>query len=318
MRYLISTMVVLIMTFTNASAAYPERPVRILVGVPPGTGIDTMARAVAAKLSEELGQQFIVENRAGAGSNIATEAVARAAPDGYTLLMFNNAQTGNAALNPKLPFDAVRDFAPIAMLGTTPYIFGASPQFPAKNMQELIAMARSKPGAINYASGGHGSPSHLAVELLAAMADVKFKHIPYKGQAAYNPALVTDEVQFAMGTIPGFAALMSSGKIRPFAAGGKTRTREYPNMPTVAESGYPDFDVDIWFALVTTAGTPAPVIRTLNSAIVRILAMPAVKTDLERKGFTVTPSSPEELGKYIVRDVTRWKEVVKRANITPE
>ena len=152
MRYLFFALVALAMTITNAAAAYPDRPVKILVGVPPGTGIDTIARIVATKLSEALGQQFIVENRAGAGSNIATEAGARAAPDGYTLLMFNNAQTGNVALNPKLPFDAIKDFAPIAMLGTTPYIFGASPQFPAKTIQEAIALARAKPGAIKRAT----------------------------------------------------------------------------------------------------------------------------------------------------------------------
>ncbi|GIK86280.1 MAG: ABC transporter substrate-binding protein [Betaproteobacteria bacterium] len=298
-----------------AHAAYPERPIRIVVVVPPGTGADTMARTIAQRLSEQMKQSVVVENRPGASSVVGSEAVARAAPDGYSLLLLNSAQTGAAALSAKFPLDLMRDFAPVAMLGKSPYIFAVSNAFPPKTVQEFIDYAKANPGRINYGSGGYGSPAHLGMELLAIMAGIRLTHVPYKGQAAYNAALATDEIQIAMGTVPGFLPVTSAGRARAFAAGGATAPKEYPAIPTIAGSGFPGYDIDIWYSLVTTAGTPPDVVRRLSEELRIALADPALRADLERKGYTASWSSPEDLGAYIRTDIDRWRDVVRRANL---
>jgi tripartite-type tricarboxylate transporter receptor subunit TctC len=300
---------------TSALSAFPERPVRIVVVVPPGSAADILARTVAQKLTELFKTTFIVENRPGGSSVVGSQFVAQANPDGYSLLLLNSPQTGAAALNPKFPLDLVRDFAPVSMLGTTPYIFAVSNAFAAKNMQELVAYAKANPGKANYGSGGYGSPAHLGVELLSEMAGIKLTHVPYKGQAEYNQALVSDEIQIALGTVPAFMPFISSGRVRPFAAAGLKAPKEYPNIPRVAES-YPGYEVDIWFSLVTTAGTPREVIKILNDQIRIALTDPAVRADLDRKGYIATPSTPEQLGAFIKKDIEQWKEVVKRANLS--
>jgi tripartite-type tricarboxylate transporter receptor subunit TctC len=299
----------------TSAISFPERPVRIVVVVPPGTGADIMSRTVANKLSELFKQSFVVENRPGGSSVVGSESVARANPDGYSLLLLNSAQTGSAALSPKFPLDLLRDFAPVALLGTSPYIFAASNAFPPRNMQELVAYAKANPGKINYGSGGYGSPAHLGVELLSIMAGIQLTHIPYKGQGAYNAALASDEIQIALGTVPGFVPFTSSARVRAFAAGGLKAPKEYPNIPTVAES-YPGYDLDIWYSFVTTAGTPREVIKILNDQIRIALTDPAVRADLDKKGYIAEPSTPEQLGAFIKRDIERWREVVKRANLS--
>jgi tripartite-type tricarboxylate transporter receptor subunit TctC len=298
-----------------AAAAYPDRPVRIVVVVPPGTAADIMARTVAAKLAERLKQPFVVENRPGASSLIGSESVAKAPADGYSLLLFNSAQTGAASLDPKFPLDIERDFAPVGMLGRSPFILAVSSDFPAKTLAEFIALAKAQPGKINYGSGGYGSPSHLGMELLAIRAGITLTHVPYKGQAAYNPALATNEIQIALGTVPGFVPFVGTGRVRPFAAGGGKAPKEYPNIPTVAASGFPGFDLDIWLSLVTTAGSPPEAIKVLNDALRAILTDPATVAELEKKGFVTNPSTPEELGAFIKADLKNWQEVVQRANL---
>lgn len=300
---------------TNALSAFPDRPVRIVVVVPPGTGADIMARTVANRLSEQFKQPFVVENRPGGSSVVGSESVARAVPDGHSLLLLNSAQTGSAALSAKFPLDLTRDFAPVALLGTSPYIFAVSNGFAPKNVPELVAMARAHPGKINYGSGGYGSPAHLGVELLSLMAGIKLTHIPYKGQGAYNVALATDEIQIALGTVPGFVPFTNSGRVRAFAAGGLNAPKEYPSIPTVAES-YPGYDLDIWYSLVTTGGTPREVIKILHDQIRIALTDPAVRADLDKKGYIANPSTPEELGAFIKRDIERWKDVVMRAKLS--
>jgi tripartite-type tricarboxylate transporter receptor subunit TctC len=299
----------------RAIANYPERPIRLVVVVSPGSGADILARTLAKKLSEQLNTPVIVENRPGASSIIGSQSVARANPDGYSLLFLNSPQTGAAALDPGYPLDLEREFAPVSLVGWSPYILGVSKSFPAKTMQEFVDYAKANPGKINYASGGVGSPAHLGVELLCAMAGIKLTHVPYKSQGDYNIALIKDEVQIALGTVAGYIPFVSSGQIRPFAAGGQKAPKEYPNIPTVAAS-YPGYDVDIWFSVVTTAGTPREVIKILNHQIRVALADPAMIADLERKGFTVESSTPEQLGVIIKRDIENWKEVVKRANLS--
>ena len=299
-----------------ATAAYPDRPVRIVVVVPPGTAADIMARTIGAKLAERLKQPFVIENRPGASSLIGSDAVAKAPPDGYSLLLFNSAQTGAASLDPKFPLDVERDFAPVGMLGRSPFILAVSSEFAPKTVAEFIALAKAQPGKINYGSGGYGSPSHLGMELLAIRARIKLTHVPYKGQAAYNPALANNEIQIALGTVPGFLPIVGTGKVRPFAAGGPKAPKEFPGIPTVAASGFPGYDLDIWLSLVTTAGSPPEAIRTLNEALRAILTDPATVAELEKKGFVTDPSTPEDLGAFIKADVRNWKEVVQRANLT--
>ncbi len=296
------------------SAAFPDRPLRIVVVVPPGTAADIMARTVAAKLSERLKQPVVVENKPGANSVIGSESVARAPADGYSLLLFNSAQTGAAALDPKFPLDVEREFAPVSMLGKSPYILAVSNDFPPKTLAEFVAYAKANPGKVNYGTGGHGSPAHLGMELLAIQAGIKLMHVPYKGQAQYNVALASNEIQIAFGTVPGFAPVVAAGKIRPLAAGGITAPKEFPNLPTIA-STYPGFDIDIWLSLVTTAGTPPDVVKRLNEEVRAVLDDPAVRADLEKRGFAVGGSTPEELGAFVRTDVQTWKDVVRRANL---
>ena len=318
MRVLCVALVVAAVLMTgagSAGAAYPDRPVRIVVVVPPGTAADIMARTVAARLGDRLRQSFVVENRPGASSLIGSESVAKAPPDGYSLLLLNSAQTGAASLDPKFPLDLERDFAPVGMLGRSPFILAVSSEFPAKTLAEFIALAKAQPGKINYGSGGYGSPSHLGMELLSMRAGITLTHVPYKGQAAYNPALGTNEIQIALGTVPGFMPIISTGRVRPFAAGGVKAPKEFPTIATVADSGFPGFDLDIWLSLVATAGTPPDVIKFLSDELRAVLGDPAVIADLERRGFVTDPSTPEALGAFIKADLRNWREVVRRANL---
>jgi len=299
----------------DAGAAFPDRPLRIVVVVPPGTAADIMARTVAAKLGERLNQPVVVENRPGGNSVIGSEAVARAPADGYSLLLFNSAQTGSAALDPRFPLDVERDFAPVSMLGKSAYILAVSNEFPARTLSEFVAYAKANPGKVNYGSGGHGSPAHLGMELLAIQAGVKLTHVPYKGQAQYNVALSTDEIQIAFGTVPGFAPVVAAGRVRPLAAGGLVAPKEFPKLPTIAET-FPGFDIDIWLSLVTTRGTPPDVVKRLNEELRAVLNDPELRAELDKRGFVVTPSTQEELAAFIRSDLQRWKDVVKRANLT--
>ncbi len=301
---------------SSAFAAYPERPIRIIVPFPPGAGIDLIARLVANKLSAPLGQQVIVDNRAGAGGNIGAEAAARAAPDGYTLLLINNAQTVNAALNPKLPFDVNRDFAPIAMLAYSPLMLAASNDLPAKTVPDLIALAKTQPGKLNYGSPGPGTPQHLSSEMLNVMADVKIMHVPYKGQGPAMAALIANEIHVMFGTVAGFAPMVKAGRLRPMAVASARRLKDYPDLPTIAESGYPSFDVSIWYGLAAPARTPPEIIKRLNDELRRILNTPADQADIEQKGFEVTPSTSDELTAFIRADLARWQELVQKARLS--
>ena len=316
MQRLVIAVAVFFGVATSTLAAYPDHPVRIIVPFPPGAGIDLIARLVANKLSAPLGQQVIVDNRAGAGGNIGAEAAARSAPDGYTLVIINNAQTVNQALNPNVPFDVNRDFAAVAMLAYSPLMLAASNEVPARTVAELIALAKAQPGKLNYGSSGPGTPQHLSSEMLNVMAGVTMVHVPYKGQAPAMAALLANEVQVMFGTVAGFAPMIKAGRLRPLAAASAKRLKEYPELPTIAEGGYPAFDVAIWYGLAAPAKTPPEVIKRLNDELQRMLNAPAERTDLQQKGFEVTPSTPEELTAYIRTDLQRWQEVVQKAKIS--
>lgn len=298
-----------------ASAGYPDRPIHIIVPFPPGAGNDLLARTIGAKLSDAIGQPVVVDNRAGAGGNVGTEVAAHSSADGYTLLMINNAQTINAALNPKLSFDVGHDFTGVSMLATTPILLATSKTFPAKSVKDLVQLAKAKPGTINIGSPGFGTPQHFGGELLNYLADIKLVHVPYHGQAAATQALISGDVQLAFGTVAGLAPMVDSGLVNPLAIAGSKRISQYPNIPTIAESGYPTFDIYIWYGFVAPAGTPPEVVNRLNTELRRILENRQNVDDLDKKGFTVDASSPSELGDFIAGDVERWKKLVTETNM---
>jgi tripartite-type tricarboxylate transporter receptor subunit TctC len=300
---------------TSASAAYADRPIHIIVPFPPGAGNDLLARTIGAKLSDALGQPVIIDNRAGAGGNVGTEVAAHSAADGYTLLMINNAQTINTALNPKLQFDVVHDFTGVSMLATTPILLAANKSFPAKTVKDVITLAKTQPGKINFGSPGFGTPQHFGGELLNYLAGIKLIHVPYHGQAAATQALISGDVQLAFGTVAGFAPMVDGGLINPVAIAGNKRIGQYPDIPAIAESGYPIFNIYIWYGFVAPAGTPPEIVTRLNQELGRVLANQENAADLDKKGFTVSTSSPSQLSDFIKSDVERWKELVKETDM---
>ena len=299
----------------TALAAYPDRPLRIIVPFPAGAGNDLFGRMMGQKLTEALGQPVVIENRSGAGGNIGTEAAAKSPPDGYTLLVINNAQTMNQALSPKTPFDVGRDFVGVALVAASPMLLVSSMELPVKNVPELVAYARANPGKVNFGTSGYGTPQQFGAEMLAGMANVTMTHVPYRGQAPSNAALVTNEIQIAFGTVAGFSPLIKAGRIRPLAAAGTKPPKEFPDLPTVAQS-YPGFSIFIWYGLATPAGTPPAVVALLSDTIMKIMASPANRAEFEEKGFEVTPDSSENFTAFMKRDLAQWRDLVQKAKLT--
>ncbi len=295
-----------------SQAAYPSRTVRILVGFPPGQATDVVARAVAQRLSETMGQQFFVENRAGAAGIIGSELAAKAPPDGYTLLM---SSSGPLAVNPglyaKLPYDPVKDFAPITLAVTVPLFIVANPSFPPNTVKELIARARANPGKISYASGGNGVTNHLAMELFKSTAGINMVHVPYKGGPPALTDLIAGQVAVMFETGPGALPHVRSGKLKGIAVGSLKRSSAAPDLPTVAESGVPGFDAVAWIAMVAPAGTPPPVIATLNAEIVKMLNLPDTKERFVALGAEPVGSKPEEFGAYMKAEIVKWGNVIR-------
>ncbi len=293
------------------AAEYPTKPIRMIVGFAPGGGTDTTARAIANRLTELLGQQVIIDNRAGAAGNIATELVARAPPDGYTLLMGTIAAL---AINPslyrtKLPFDSVRDFAPIIQAVDSTNILSLNPSVPAASVKELIALAKAKP--LNYGSSGVGGTGHLAGELFSSMAGVKMTHVPYKGGGPAMVDLIAGQVQLVFATAASAVPHIKSGKIKGVAVTTIKRSALMPSIPTIAESGLPGFDANNWYGLLAPAGTPRPIIMRLNTEVKKVLAMPEVKEFLFNQGLDPAPGTPEQFGAYIKSEIAKWAKVVK-------
>jgi tripartite-type tricarboxylate transporter receptor subunit TctC len=305
-----------------ASAAhaegYPSRPVRVIVPFAPGGPNDLIVRLVAPQLAESLGQPFLVENRAGAGGNIGTDYVAKSAPDGYTLLSVG---PGSLIINPlmgKVPYDTARDFAPVTLMARAPNALVAHPSVPARSVAELIALARSKPGAINYGSGGVGSTPHLCAALFAAMAGVALTHVPYKGTAPATADLVGGQVQIAFLGIPAVLPHVKSGRLRALAVTGLQRSPELPGVPTVDESGVPGYEVSPWYGLLAPAGTPRPVVARLASEAARIVHTPELKEKLAAHGADAAGSTPEEYAAVIRADTATWTRVIEHAGLRAE
>ena len=298
-----------------AQAAFPDKPVRLVVGFPPG-GSDISARIVAQKLSLLWGQQVFVDNRAGAAGNIGADAVARAAPDGYTLLLCVNSYTINTTVYRNLTWDLLRDFSPIGRYAASPLVVMVNDKVPVKSFAELLAYARANPGKLNYGSAGAGSAPHLAVELFAQQAGLDLTHIPYKGSAPSVTALLADEVQLTFGALSAFDSFIKAGRVRPLAVTTANRYGRLPELPTVRESGIADYDVDIWYGLLAPAKTPAAVVSKLSDDLKKVLADPDTQARLREVGVEPAFLGPQQMAELMKRDVERWRQVANRIKLT--
>ena len=291
---------------------YPSRPVRIIVPYPPGASNDIIARLVAERLADKLGQPFVVENRGGAGGNIGAEAVATAEADGYTLMITAPPPlTTNLALYRNLPYDPVKAFAPVALLATVPIVLVVNPSLPVKNVGELVALAKAKPGTLNFGSAGIGSTNHLAGELLKSMTGIDIVHVPYKGDAPAMSDLVGGHIPMMFDNMPAALPQVQSKAIRAIAVAGAKRAAALPDVPTVAESGVPGFEAISWFGMVAPAKTPPSVLAKLQGAVTSILATPDMKTHLTQLGAEVGTVSGAEFGKFLADDRAKWTKVIQ-------
>jgi tripartite-type tricarboxylate transporter receptor subunit TctC len=297
---------------------YPTKPIRLLVGFPVGGGADVAARVIAPRMSERLGQQILVDNRPGAGSSIASEITAKAPPDGYTLVSIGSSHAVNAALYPKLPYAPAADFSAIAIVATSPVVITAHPAVPAKTLKELIALAKSSPGQLNYGSAGVNGINHLAAELLKRTANFDITLVPYKGVAQALPALMAGEVQLMFATLPGSLGQIRTGRIRAIAVTSAKRANAAPDIPTVAESGVPGYEASSWFALLAPAGTPRTIVTRLNAEALNTLQLREVQESLSRQGMDPTGTTPAEADAYLKSEIAKWTRVVREAGIRAE
>ena len=298
---------------------YPNRSIRLVVPFVAGGSTDIVARLVAQKLTEAWDKQVVVDNRSGANGAIGMEIVARATPDGHTLVLGYIANLGTGpALNPKLPYDAIKDFAPISHIVSAPSIAVIHPGIAAKNLQELLALARVKPGAIAFGTAAIGSIGHLTGELLNRLAKVQMTHVPYKGGGQAVIDVVAGQIPMVIIGMTAASPHVRSGRLRAIATTGATRSFAFPEVPTIAEQGFPGFSADAWYGLLTTAGTPRPIVDKLNAEVVRIMKTPEAKERMANVGFEIVGSTPVEFAKLIREEIPRWTKIVLEGNIRAE
>ena len=298
-----------------AAAQTFTHTIRLIVPFPAGGSNDVMARIIAPHLEQALGQTVIVDNRPAAAGIVGSDAVAKAPPDGHTLLLVASSHTVTPAVNSKLPYNTEKDFAPLSLINTNAMVFFDNPNVPAKTLKEFIALAKKNPGKFNYSSPGAGSQTHLTVELLSKRAGIKMQHIPYKGGAPAMTAVISGEVQFTMLAPNVIFPHIEAGTIRPIASGDVTRHPRLPDVPTLAEEGFPDIRAIQWVGMFTTAGTPKPMLDRLNTELNRIVRLPDVIEKLKQQGVTATGSTQEEFAKLIATEIKNWTEVAHEANI---
>jgi tripartite-type tricarboxylate transporter receptor subunit TctC len=299
--------------------AYPTKPVRLMVPFPPGGSTDIVARVVSQRLGERLGQPIVIENRGGAGGMIGTEAAAKAAPDGYTLTVGSTSTHVVApSVYQKLDYDPVKDFAPISLIAVTPYLLVVNPAVPARSLKEFIELARARPGQLNYASAGTGSTTHLAMEMLKSAAGIYILHIPYNCNGPAGTAVIGGQVEALFGSLPAVLPHAKSGRVRALAVGSLKRSPALPEVPTVAESGFPGFDASLWLAIMAPAGTPAPVIERLQREIVALIGNEEMRAALDKAGAEAQASTPAELAAMIKDGVGKYAKIVKMAGMKPE
>ncbi len=313
------TLAALAISAAAHAQVYPVKPIRMIVAYPPGGGTDIVGRTLAQKLGESLGQSVVVENRGGASGNIGTELAARAAPDGYTILMGNVAPNAiNVSLFKELPFDPVADFAPVSLVASTPNILVVHPSTRARTVKEVIALAKAKPGAFNFASAGVGSSSHLAGELFRILAGADIVHVPYKGAGPAMVDVLSGQVQLYFATMPAAMPHVKTGKLAPVAVTSARRSQALLDLPTIAESGVPAYEASTWYGVLAPAHTPSAVVARLHGDIAKILADAALHARLADQGFDPVGNSPEEFGAYIKSEILKWGKVIRDAGIRPE
>ena len=294
---------------------YPNRPIRMILPFSPGGAADTPGRMLMHKLSEVLGQQVFVDNRPGAGGTIGAESVARAAPDGYTLLLISNTHVISASLYKNLTYDSVADFAPVLQFGDAPNVLVVNPTLPVKSVQELIALAKEKPGKIDYASSGNGSSQHLFAALFSSMAGVNMYHIPYKGSAQATIDLLSGEVKVGFPGIAGMLQYIKDGRLRALAVTGARRSPELPDVPTIAEAGVKGYEASLWLGIIGPVALPNDVIMKLNTAVTRILKQPDMQSSLRKVGTEIVYRTPDEFGKFLRAEQQKWSKVVKEIGL---
>ncbi len=297
---------------------YPSRPVRFIVPFPPGGGNDIVGRILAQRLNEAFGVPVVVDNRGGAGGTIGTDIAAKAPPDGHTMLINNISLAVNATLVPKLPYDTIRDLAPVTLVGRQANLLVVNPTLAAASVRELLALARAKPGQIVYGSGGIGTASHLATELLKLMTRTDMVHVPYKGLGPALTDLMGGRVQLIISTMASALPLVKSGKLRPLAVTTAQRTPFFPELPTMAEAGVPGYEFSTWYGLLVPGGTPKAVVEKLNGAAGKVLRSPALKDQFASQGLEATPGSPAEFGAYLNSEVEKWGKVVRASGARPD
>ncbi|HVE49678.1 MAG TPA: tripartite tricarboxylate transporter substrate binding protein [Casimicrobiaceae bacterium] len=322
MKNLMKAFAAIVATLLFASASYaqdyPNRPVRIIVPFAAGGPADVYARFLAARLQESLGQPFVVDNRPGGGSVIGTDAVAKSAPDGYTLLMMSNTHTVNESLMQQKPYVLMRDFAPVAPVNYSDLLLVVHPSVKSNTLAELIAEAKAQPGKMSYASSGPGTPYHMAGELFKAMAGVDILHVPYKGSAGARTDVLGGQVQMMFDAVTVMAQHAREGKVKAIAASGTSRSSVLPNVPTLAEAGVPGYEATIWLGVMAPKATPQPIVNRLNAEIVKIVSQSQVKDDWGKQGAVAMTMSPAEFEKYLNADIVKWERIVKISGAKPD
>jgi tripartite-type tricarboxylate transporter receptor subunit TctC len=311
-RAVAAAALMLVLASGAQAQTYPNRPIRLLVGLAPGGGTDVTARIVAAKLGDLLGQQIIVENRAGSGGLIAADTAAKATADGYTLLFGAISYSAIfASLYKKLPYDPVKDFAPISLVATLPNVLVVNPSLPVKSVSDFVAYAKARPGNISYGSSGNGSSLHLSMEMLKTMAGIDVLHVPYKGGAPALADLIGGQIQVMFDNLPGQIAYIKSGRTRALAVTTAKRNAQLPDVPTMIESGVPGFEVTVWYGIFAPAGVPKAVVAKLNADLVKTLNLPDVKDRMAQQGADPAPTTPEQFAAFQKSEVAKWAQVVK-------
>ncbi len=301
-----------------ATQEYPNKPVRFVLPMPPGGGADVIARLLAPKLGETFGQQLVIDNRAGAGGNIAAEVVARSAPDGYTVLEGFIGHAMSASLYRKLNYDLLKDFIPVTLLASAPFMMAINPSVPAHSVKELIALAKAQPGKLNYASSGNGAPGHLAMVLFNLLTGTEMRHIPYKGGAAAATDLIAGQVQAMFTTVVVLLPHCNSGKLRAMGIASSHRIPALPELPTIDEQGVPGFETTTWFGVMVPVGTPNAIVEKLHSEFVAALNTPDVRERLNNQYYVVAGSTPAEFAAYVKSEMSKWAKVIKAANAQVE
>jgi len=322
LRILVASSLGALLAFSAGEAAaqqWPSRPIRFTVPLPPGGANDLLARVFAERLQPVLGQPVVVENKPGAGGNVGTEFVGKQAPDGYSLLLSSNTHVINVYFFSKLPYDPIKDFEPVTLVATIPFVLTVNSSLPVNDMKEMIAYLRSHPGS-TYGTAGIGTPHHLGAELLKTMTGVEITHVPYKGAAFLVPALLTSEITFSIASISSLVPHFKSGKLRPIAVANETRTPLLPDVPTMAEAGpLPGYAIDVWFGVLAPAGTPRPIVDRLNREINKVLQDPeVVKNRLNSVGLSPVGTTPEHYMEVMKADLVRYAKITKDAHIKPD